>query len=103
MNGAPSIFAPAGLQAAALNEVAWVLIAGQMTTTVWRLLRADGEWADRTRMLLNQLSGRPARASRPLTGNALYAGMGKLFLLLEALGTESTAPTQMSKSLEQLG
>ncbi|MGJ7491262.1 flagellar biosynthesis protein FlhF [Variovorax sp. ZT4R33] len=84
------------------NMMKRVLIAGQMTTTVWRLLRADGEWAERTRTLLNQLSGRPARASRPLTGNALYAGMGKLFLLLEALGTESTAPTQMSK-LEQLG
>ncbi len=79
-----------------------VLIAGQMTTTVWRLLRAEGEWADRTRLLLNQLSGRPARGSRPLTGNALYAGMGKLFLLLEALGTESTAPAYASKPMEQL-
>jgi len=70
-----------------------LLIAGQVTTTVWRLLHAKGEWADRTRMLLNQLSGRPARSSRPLTGNALYVGVSKLFLLLEALGTESTAPT----------
>lgn len=80
-----------------------VLIAGQMTTTVWRLLRAEGEWADRTRLLLNQLSGRPTRPNRPLTGAALYAGLGKLFLLLEALGTESTAPTHTPKSLEQLG
>ena len=45
-------------------------------------------------MLLNQLSGRPVRSSRPLTGNALYVGVDKLFMLLEVLGTESTAPTQ---------
>ena len=28
-----------------------LLIAGQVGTTVWRLLHAHGEWADRTRML----------------------------------------------------
>lgn len=78
-----------------------LLIAGQVTTTVWRLLNANGEWADRTRMLLNQLTGRPARSSRPLTGNALFVGVSKLFLLLEALGTESTAPTQQARALEQ--
>ena len=36
-----------------------LLIAGQVGTTVWRLLQAEGEWADRTRMLLNQLTGPP--------------------------------------------
>jgi len=71
-----------------------LLIAGQVTTTAWRLLHARGEWADRARMLLNELTGRPARSSRPLTGNALYMGVSKLFVLLEALGTESTAPMQ---------
>ncbi len=71
-----------------------LLIAGQVTTTVWRLLHAKGEWVEGTRMLLNQLIGRSARSSRPLTGNALYMGVSKLFLLLEALGTESTAPVQ---------
>lgn len=80
-----------------------LLIAGQVTTTVWRLLHAKGEWADRTRTLLNQLTGRPARSSRPLSGNALYVGVGKLFMLLEALGTESTAPTQQPRALEQHG
>jgi flagellar biosynthesis protein FlhF len=78
-----------------------LLIAGQVGTTVWRLLHADGEWAERTRMLLNQLTGRPVRSSRPLTGNALYVGVSKLFLLLEALGTESTAPTQQPKPMEK--
>ncbi|MDM0021278.1 flagellar biosynthesis protein FlhF [Variovorax saccharolyticus] len=80
-----------------------LLVAGQVSTTVWRLLQAKGDWADRTRMLMNQLSGRPVRSSRPLTGNALYVGVAKLFMLLEALGTESTAPTQQPRVLEQQG
>lgn len=64
-----------------------LLVAGQVTTTVWRLLHARGDWAERTRALLNQLTGRPARLDRAPSGNALYVGVGKLFLLLEALGT----------------
>jgi flagellar biosynthesis protein FlhF len=64
-----------------------LLIAGQATTTVWRLLQADGDWAGRTRALLAQLTGRPARPGRPLSGNVLYAGLAKLFFLLEALDT----------------
>jgi flagellar biosynthesis protein FlhF len=64
-----------------------LLVAGQVTTTVWRLLHARGDWAERTRALLNQLTGRPARPDRAPSGNALYVGVGKLFLLLEALGT----------------
>jgi flagellar biosynthesis protein FlhF len=70
---------------------------------VWRLLQAEGEWADRARALLGQLTGRPARNGRAMSGSALYAGVGKLFLLLEALGTESTAPTQAPRALEKLG
>ncbi|MGJ7527638.1 flagellar biosynthesis protein FlhF [Variovorax sp. GB1P17] len=85
------------------NMMKRLLIAGQMSTTVWRLLQADGEWAGRTRMLLSQLTGRPVRAGRPMTGGALYAGVGKFFLLLEALGTESTAPTQAPRALAQMG
>ncbi|CAA2109874.1 flagellar biosynthesis protein FlhF [Variovorax paradoxus] len=80
-----------------------LLVAGQMTTTVWRLLQADGEWADRARTLLGQLTGRPVRNGRAMSGGALYAGVGKLFLLLEALGTESTAPVQVPREAEQLG
>lgn len=64
-----------------------LLIAGQVTTTVWRLLQADGDWAGRARALLGQLTGRPVRPGRPISGNVLYAGMGKLFFLLEALDT----------------
>lgn len=64
-----------------------VLIAGQASTTVWRLLHAQGEWAGRTRALLSQLTGRRARPDRAPSGNVLYEGVAKLFLLLEALGT----------------
>ncbi|OUL98324.1 flagellar biosynthesis protein FlhF [Variovorax sp. JS1663] len=63
-----------------------VLIAGQATTTVWRLLHAQDEWAGRTRALLGQLTGRRIRPDRAPSGNVLYEGMAKLFLLLEALG-----------------
>ncbi|WP_390345935.1 flagellar biosynthesis protein FlhF [Variovorax boronicumulans] len=80
-----------------------LLVAGQVTTTVWRLLQAEGEWAGRTRLLLGQLTGRATRAGRALTGGALYAGVGKLFLLLDALGTESAAPAQAPRALERLG
>ena len=83
-----------------------VMMKGNVLTADFayvRLRREDdpsGEWAERTRMLLNQLTGRPVRSSRPLSGNALYVGVSKLFLLLEALGTESTAPTQQPRATE---
>ncbi|WP_341891714.1 flagellar biosynthesis protein FlhF [Variovorax sp. YR752] len=80
-----------------------LLVAGQVTTTVWRLLQAEGEWADRTRLLLGQLTGRVPRAGRAMTGGALYAGVGKLFLLLDALGTESAGPAQAPRALERQG
>ncbi|VTU22621.1 Flagella-associated GTP-binding protein [Variovorax sp. PBL-H6] len=64
-----------------------VLIAGQASTTVWRLLHAQGEWAGRTRSLLSQLTGRRLRPDRAPSGNVLYEGVAKMFLLLEALGT----------------
>jgi flagellar biosynthesis protein FlhF len=63
-----------------------VLIAGQASTTVWRLLHAEGEWAGRARSLLSQLTGRRLRPDRAPSGNVLYEGVAKMFLLLEALG-----------------
>jgi flagellar biosynthesis protein FlhF len=70
-----------------------LLVAGQVTTTVWRLQSATGEWADRTRALLGQLTGRAVRPDRPLSGSVLYAGVDKLFALLEALGTDTATPS----------
>ncbi|MDM0042988.1 flagellar biosynthesis protein FlhF [Variovorax dokdonensis] len=71
-----------------------LLVAGQVGTTVWRLMHAQGEWAARARTLLGQLTGRTLRGGQAPSGNQLYLGVTKLFLLLDALGTESTAPTR---------
>jgi len=64
-----------------------LLIAGQASTTVWRLLQAQGDWAKVARSLLVQLSGRPVRpgAARPASAAVLFEGFGKLFVLLETL------------------
>ena len=70
-----------------------LLIIGQVTTTVWRLLYASGDWAERTRTLLTQLTGRSVQPDLPLSGNVLFEGVGKLFLLLDTLDTESTGGT----------
>lgn len=69
-----------------------LLIAGQVATTVWRLLHLGGQWASRARVLLAELTGRQVRLDRPFSGNVLYEGLGKLFHLLDALETE-TAPS----------
>ena len=68
-----------------------LLVAAQVATTVWRLQWATGDWAERSRALLVQLTGKAARAGRPVSASVLFAGMDKLFALLEALGTESAA------------
>ena len=72
------------------NMMKRLLIIGQVTTTVWRLLYASGDWAGRTRTLLTQLTGRSVQPDLPLSGNVLFEGVGKLFLLLDTLGTQPT-------------
>ena len=68
-----------------------LLIAGQVSTTVFRLQRAQDGWADQARMALAHLAGRPVRAGRPVPGPALMEGMGKLFVLLDALEPNAAA------------
>ena len=75
------------------NMMKRLLLVGQVTTTVWRLLHASGDWAERTRTLLTQLTGRSVQPDLPLSGNVLFEGVGKLFLLLDTLDTESTGGT----------
>jgi flagellar biosynthesis protein FlhF len=70
-----------------------LLIAGQVATSVWRLLQVDGERAERTRVMLTELAGRQVRSDRPQSGSALYEGLAKLFHLLEALSTDGAAET----------
>lgn len=62
-----------------------LLIAGQACVLVWRLMRAQGEFAERTRSFLVRLSGRQMKRTRPVTAPALLDGLNKLFAMLETL------------------
>lgn len=73
-----------------------ILIAAQVCTSVLRLQRAQGHWADTARKVLAQLAGRSVRADRPVSGPALFEGMVKLFALLDALETEGPAGARQS-------
>jgi len=65
-----------------------LLIAAQVATTVWRVQVATPAWADAARALLVQLTGKAMRPGRPASAAVLFAGMDKLFALLEALGPD---------------
>ena len=68
-----------------------LLVAGQASTTVFRLQRAQDVWADTARKALAQLAGRSVRPDHPVPGPALFEGLGKLFVLLDALETDGVA------------
>jgi hypothetical protein len=72
-----------------------LLIAAQACALVWRLLRAQGEAAQRTRAFLVRLSGRQMKRSKPVTASALLAGMYMLFAMNEAL--EHYSPQQIAQ------
>ncbi len=67
------------------------LVAGQMCTTVLRLQQAQQPWADTARKVLTQLAGRAVRPGRPVSGPVLLEGLGKFFVLLDALETDAAA------------
>lgn len=66
-----------------------LLIAAQVATTVWRVQVSTAEWAERTRSLLVQLTGKAMRPGRVPSASTLFAGMDKFFSLLEALGPDA--------------
>lgn len=68
-----------------------LLIAGQASTTVFRLQHAQDAWAETARKVLAQLAGRSVRPGQPVPGPALFEGLGKLFVLLDALETDGAA------------
>lgn len=68
-----------------------LLIAGQACVLAWRLMRAEGEFAERTREFLVRLAGRQMKRTRPVTAPALLDGMFKLFAMLETLKHYSLA------------
>jgi flagellar biosynthesis protein FlhF len=64
------------------------LIAGQASTTVFRLQYQQDAWADAARKVLARLAGRSVRPGRPVPGPVLLEGLGKLFVLLDALESD---------------
>nr|MDP2190631.1 flagellar biosynthesis protein FlhF [Rhodoferax sp.] len=74
-----------------------LLLAGQASTTVFRLQRAQEVWADTARKALAQLAGRSVRPGQPVPGPALFEGLEKLFVLLDALETDGVALSPQSR------
>lgn len=73
-----------------------VLIAAQASITVFRLQQAQDDWAETARKVLTQLTGRSVRTDRPMPGSALFEGLGKLFVLLDAMETDEAAVSPQS-------
>ena len=68
-----------------------LLIAGHAAITVFGLQQAQQGWAETARRVMAQLAGQALRADRPVPGRALLEGLGKLFVLLDALETGEAA------------
>lgn len=62
-----------------------LLIASQACTLVWRLLRAEGIYAEQTRAFLVRLSGRQMKRNSPVTAPALLQGLYMLFAMCDTL------------------
>jgi flagellar biosynthesis protein FlhF len=68
------------------------LFAAQACATVFLLQQEDAAWAQTARSVLAQLTGRTLRPDRPVPGAALFEGLEKLFVLLDALQTGAETP-----------
>jgi flagellar biosynthesis protein FlhF len=64
------------------------LVAAQACITVFLLQQEQAAWAETARRVLAQLTGRAVRSDRPVPGPALFEGLEKLFVLLDALETD---------------
>lgn len=62
-----------------------LLIASQASALAWRLMRAEGDFAVKTRAFLIRLSGRQMKRTQPVTASALLAGMYMLFAVNETM------------------
>jgi flagellar biosynthesis protein FlhF len=69
-----------------------MLVAAQACITVFLLQQAPAAWAEAARRVLAQLTGRSVRPDRPVPGAALFEGLEKLCVLLDALETDGPAP-----------
>ncbi|AMO98817.1 flagellar biosynthesis protein FlhF [Collimonas arenae] len=68
-------------------------VAGQASTTIWRLAHKRAEWAGAARTLLAQLAGHRIRSAAVTAASAaaLFEGFGKLIALLQALELDADA------------
>jgi len=83
-----------------------LLVAAQVSTTIWRLAHNRDSWSGAARALLAQLAGHRIRAGAvsPASMAALFEGFGKLVAVLDALaldadGVPGTAPAQGAAAL----
>jgi flagellar biosynthesis protein FlhF len=66
-------------------------VAMQACITVFRLHQAPHAWAATARRAVAQLAGQPVPADQPVPGPVLFEGLGKLYVLLDALEIDETA------------
>ncbi|MFW3896184.1 transposase [Pseudomonas bharatica] len=71
-----------------------LLIASQACAVAWRLMRAEGQFAEQTRTFLVRLSGRQMKRSQPVTASALLAGLYMLLAMTETL--EQYSPQELA-------
>jgi len=62
-----------------------LLIVSQACALAWRIMRAEGKFAEKTKTFLVRLSGRQMKQKRPVTPSALLDGLFKLFMMIETL------------------
>jgi len=62
-----------------------LLIATQACALAWRIMRAEGGFAQQAKTFLVRLSGRQMKRTRPVTPSALLDGLFKLFVMIETL------------------
>ena len=62
-----------------------LLIVTQACALAWRIMRADGDFAQQAKAFLVRLSGRQMKQTCPVTPSALLDGLFKLFMMIETL------------------
>lgn len=62
-----------------------LLIVTQACALAWRIMRAEGDFAQQAKAFLVRLSGRQMKRTRPVTPSALLDGLFKLFVMIETL------------------
>ncbi|MEJ8822196.1 hypothetical protein WKW80_09105 [Variovorax humicola] len=76
-----------------------LLIASQACALAWRLMRAQGEFAEQTRAFLIRLSGRQMKRNTPVTASALLSGLYMLFAMNETL--QHYSPEQIAQFVRE--